>query len=469
MRQRVLLNVVQLMRKVACIAVSVLLFTNTKTYLKPILLLVAKCVTLRSWITKKTRGDMRLVHLFCIFLMCFVSVAEAKPRKKSARAPSSARALNNVVYASIVIDAHTGKVLHNENADTITYPASLTKMMTLYLLFEAIETGKINPHHKFKVSVNATRQGPTKLYLKAGEFISVRDALLALMTKSANDVAVVVAEGLAGTEANFANRMTRKARALGMNNTSFANASGLPNPAQKTTARDMAALSLAIYKHYPRYYSYFKTKSFQYKGQNINNHNHLLGKVPGVDGIKTGFIFASGWNLSASAARSGQRVIAVVLGGKTRLWRDKRVAELIEVGFEKVNGGKNLVVPVPTHRPLPDFEAEEQQVAILKPKPAQPSMKPTVMSIKDATPLTGKWGIQVGAFSSSKKAQEVADSVQEQVSMLSSAKIVISPIKHTRGKLYQTRLVNLPENVARKACTQVVKNGHSCMPMRIKK
>lgn len=417
---------------------------------------------------------MKLAHILFIFLLCISSGVDAKSKKK-ARAPAY-----QPVYSSIVIDAHTGKVLQSEEADSITYPASLTKMMTLYLLFEAVETGKISPHQKFKVSHHASKQSPSKLYLKPGDSISVRDALLALMTKSANDVAVVVAEGLAGTEANFANKMTNKARALGMNNTTFCNASGLPNPNQKTTARDMATLSLAIYKHYPRYYSFFRTKSFYFRGQNHTNHNHLLGKVPGVDGIKTGFIYASGFNLSASATRSGQRVIAVVLGGKTRLSRDKRVAELIEYGFQKIGGARTQGVPIPEERPEMHLTSEENDLEESaeskdeQPQETLPATKPKVpLKAKNGKPAVkpavGKWGIQVGAFNSSKKAQQTADLVIQQVPELSDAKVMISPIKHTRGKLYQTRLVNLQEKDARKACGKVVKNGHSCMPMRVKK
>jgi D-alanyl-D-alanine carboxypeptidase len=440
---------------------------------------------------------MRLAHIFLIFLMCFVTTADAKSRKKpkiSANPPA---------YSAIVIDAHTGKVLHNEQADKITFPASLTKMMTLYLLFEAIEKGKISPQAKLRVSVEASRQGPTKLYLKAGDRISVRDALLGLMTKSANDAAVVVAEGIAGTEANFAARMTAKARALGMTNTTFKNASGLPNPEQKTTARDMAILSLALYKHYPKYYAFFRTKSFIYRGQQINNHNHLLGVVPGLDGIKTGWIVASGWNLSASAARSGQRVIAVVLGGKTRLWRDKRVSDLIEYGFQKIGVTGNPAVPLPETRPAMAFQADANAVAEPEPEQAQeqaqaqaspvvvkgpakavadaavpvvkgaPKSKGRVKQVpapvSETVAAPGKWGVQVGAFGSSKKAKEVANKVKSQVAALSGAKVVITPIKHTRGKLYQTRLVNVSESVARKACGQVVKQGHSCMPLRVSK
>lgn len=413
---------------------------------------------------------MRLAHLFFMLVMCIVTSVEAKnsKTKKSVAAPP--------VYSAIVIDAHTGKVLFDENADGITYPASLTKMMTLYLLFEALETGKISVHHKFKVSSYASKQSPSKLYLKPGDSISVRDALLALMTKSANDVAVVVAEGLAGTEANFASRMTQKARALGMKSTTFQNASGLPNTSQKTTARDMAVLSLAIYKHYPRYYSFFSTKSFVYKGQKHGNHNHLLGNVPGVDGIKTGFIVASGWNLSASASRSGQRVIAVVLGGKTRLWRDKRVSDLIEAGFAKINHARYAGVPIPENRPqIEQVELLSDEMADNKPTENKstavdmPSLKQPVAKVGKKIPEAGKWGIQVGAFSSQKQARDHATTVKKQTDQLQSARVVIRPIKKTRGKLYQARLVDMPEQKAKNVCGIITKAGQSCIPLQVKK
>lgn len=409
---------------------------------------------------------MRLAHFFIIFVLCLCTSVDAKTRK--ARGPI----LPPPVYGAIVIEAHTGKILFNDNADGITYPASLTKMMTLYLLFEAVESGKISPHHKFPVSAHASRQSPSKLYLKPGDSISVRDALLALMTKSANDVAVVVAEGLAGTEANFANRMTKKARALGMNHTTFQNASGLPNKDQKTTARDMATLSLAIYKHFPRYYSLFSTKSFVYKGQKHGNHNHLLGNVPGVDGIKTGFIVASGWNLSASASRSGQRVIAVVLGGKTRLWRDKKVAELIEVGFNKLNKGHVHGVPLPEDRPMAELDDAEKEPAIsedVRPEKKKKKIPTVKKAVIEKKPESGKWGIQVGAFNSQKRAREVAAQTQKQIDEVSSSSISVLPIKKTRGKLYQARLVNLSEKKARNACRQITKKGQSCLPLQIRK
>lgn len=241
-------------------------------------------------------------------------------------------------YSAIVLDAQTGAVLHEEESDGIRHPASLTKMMTLYMLFEAVKSGKVKADAAIFVSEKASRQAPSKLNLQPGQTISVRTAILALVTKSANDVAVAVGEHIGGSEEAFARKMTLKAQALGMLNTTFQNASGLPNSQQVTTARDMATLSRALYLDFPREYKYFATQSFSHKGNIHNNHNHLLGKVNGVDGIKTGWIVASGFNLAASAIRYDaqnrpHRLIAVVLGGPNRHWRDRRVEELLENHF----------------------------------------------------------------------------------------------------------------------------------------
>lgn len=243
-------------------------------------------------------------------------------------------------YSSVVMDADTGEILHNEDANGIRHPASLTKMMTLYMVFEALKAGRISLKTKIPVSAKASRQAPSKLGLTPGETISIKTAILGLVTKSANDVAVVVAEFLGGSEEAFARQMTQKARALGMSNTVFRNASGLPDLAQVTSAKDMAILSRALYQDYPNQYKYFSLRSFNHKGTEHRNHNHLLGKVAGVDGIKTGFIGASGFNLAASAVRLDKydrphRLITVVMGGANRHWRDRRVTELLETHFSK--------------------------------------------------------------------------------------------------------------------------------------
>jgi D-alanyl-D-alanine carboxypeptidase len=242
-------------------------------------------------------------------------------------------------YASIVVDMETGQVLHDRDADESRHPASLTKVMTLYLVFDAIESGKLKLSDRMPVSKAASRAQPSKLGLKSGSTIKVEDAIRALVTKSANDVAIVIAEKLGGTEAKFATKMNAKAKQLGMNSTTFRNASGLPDKKQVTTARDMAKLAEAIYQDHKNRYNYFSLSSFTWGKRKYMNHNELLKKVDGVDGIKTGFTNASGYNLMASAERGGRRVIAVMMGGTTGKSRDAHVRDLIEAAFLEISGG----------------------------------------------------------------------------------------------------------------------------------
>jgi D-alanyl-D-alanine carboxypeptidase len=236
----------------------------------------------------------------------------------------------NPPYAAIVVDANSGRVLHEANADSLRHPASLTKIMTLYLLFEQLEAGKLRLDSRLDVSEHASEQAPSKLGLVPGQTIAVEDAIRALVTKSANDAAVVVAEAIGGDEDSFARLMTRKARALGMSRTVYANASGLPDDDQITTARDQATLGRAIQDRFPRYYRYFATPAFVYRGHAMRNHNKLLGRVEGVDGIKTGYTRASGFNLVSSVRRGNRHIVAVVLGGASGAARDARMRSLIE-------------------------------------------------------------------------------------------------------------------------------------------
>ena len=238
-------------------------------------------------------------------------------------------------YTAIVVDANSGKVLFARNADRRHYPASLTKMMTLYLTFEALEKGTIKLSSALAVSRRAAGQTPSKLGLKRGQTIAVEDAILALVTKSANDAATVLAEALGGNEANFAGQMTKKAKLLGMKRTRFRNASGLPNRYQRSTARDMATLALALQRDFPQYYHYFSTREFRYKNRTFTNHNRLLRSYRGADGLKTGYIRASGFNVAFSARRGSRRLIGVVLGGRSPKWRDRKTARLMDIAFRR--------------------------------------------------------------------------------------------------------------------------------------
>ncbi|WP_458526614.1 D-alanyl-D-alanine carboxypeptidase family protein [Onishia taeanensis] len=243
---------------------------------------------------------------------------------------------DNPRYAGLVADAASGDVVYAENAEARRYPASLTKMMTLYLLFEAIEQGQLTLDDALPVSDHAASMPASKLWLKAGDSIRVGDAIPALVVRSANDVAVVVAEALGGSEAAFAQRMTARARAMGMGTTRFRNASGLPDDAQVTTARDMATLAVALMRDFPEYYGEFSRTEFVFRGKRQRGHNRLLSNYPGADGLKTGFIRASGFNVATSAVRDGRRLIAVVMGGFTSRSRDAHMADLLDRGFSRL-------------------------------------------------------------------------------------------------------------------------------------
>lgn len=303
----------------------------------------------------------------------------------------------NPRYAAYVLDTNSGQVLFSRNADAQRFPASLTKIMTLYLVFEAMEAGRISKNTPIPVSAKAAAEPPSKLGLRAGSTITVENAILALVTRSANDVATAVGEFLGGSEANFARMMTAKARQLGMNSTTFQNAHGLPNNRQVTTARDMAILGLAVREHFPNHYHYFGTRQFNFAGQRIGNHNRLLGRVTGVDGIKTGFIRASGFNLVTSVRTGGRSVVAVVMGGRTGASRDDHMAALIREHLPRAStrqSSQPLVArgaPVtlnvrvasvmPERMPIPEFRPRGQVVAAA----ASPSPQAQVVA-QAATP-----------------------------------------------------------------------------------
>jgi len=261
-----------------------------------------------------------LAALATLILFASISALSAAPR-----------------FSAIAVDAHSGKVLFSRDADGTCHPASLTKVMTLYVLFEEMKAGRMTRDSRLAVSQYAASREPSKLGLKPGQTIRVDDAIRAIVTKSANDAATAVAEGISGSESAFAARMTRTARSIGMTRTTFLNASGLPNPGQVTTARDMATLGLRIQRDFPQYYGYFALRSFAWNGHTMQNHNRLLGKFKGMDGIKTGYIRASGFNLVTSAERDGKRLVGVVMGGKTAVARNQYMASMLDTQFDKAN------------------------------------------------------------------------------------------------------------------------------------
>ena len=306
---------------------------------------------------------------------CLVAVAVGAIPQAASAAPDS----------SIVVDVKTGKILYAQAPDAQRYPASLTKMMTLYLLFDALEQHKMSLNSRITVSAHCAGQAPSKLGLKPCESIRARDAILALVTKSANDVACAIGENLGGSETAFAQLMTRKAHALGMSRTTFRNASGLPNSSQRTTARDMATLGRALQEHHPEYFSYFSTPSFVWKGRRIGNHDRLLGRVNGVNGIKTGYTRASGFNLVSSVTRGKRQIVGVVLGGETGRWRDNRMAGLIDKYISSASTGRHIAfVPgatrtavaaigpkdLPRPQPRPALDEDNTTASIAPPVPA---------------------------------------------------------------------------------------------------
>ena len=287
-------------------------------------------------------------------------------------------------YSSLVIDGNSGEILQAANADAIRHPASLTKIMTLYLLFEELDAGRIRLDTPLRVSAHAAEQAPSKLGLKPGQTIAVEDAIKAVVTKSANDIAVAIAENLAGSEEEFARAMTQKARALGMAHTTYVNASGLPDDEQLTTARDLALLGRTIAERFPRYYRYFATPSFVYHGAAMRNHNHLLGAVPGVDGIKTGYTRDSGFNLVTSVHRDGRYLIAVVLGGHSAFARDARMRELINTHIREATL-RRTGTHVAERTEVRAAERTERPERQIEPQPVT-SAKTPVLSHADPTP-----------------------------------------------------------------------------------
>ena len=365
-------------------------------------------------------------------------------------------------YAAIVIDVESGKVLHETNADTRNHPASLTKMMTLYMLFEALEDGRVKPDQKLKVSRRAAGMPNSKLGLKRGATISVNDAILALVTKSANDVAVVIAETLAESESKFAQKMTKKAKALGMNRTAFRNASGLYNRRQLSTARDMATLAQALIRDFPQRYKTFSSQTFSYNGRVYRNHNKLLRNYQGADGLKTGYIRAAGYNLAASARRDGRRVVAVLFGGRSAKKRDRQVARLLDRGFSRLTnpiylstGGmvKQDILP-PGAKPLHLAAAVEQK-------------RKQVVATSRKLDEQRIWGVQVGAYYSYGPAKKAAEAAAVRLpDMLSEANVAITNVRGQNGKIYRARLLGMSQSQARNACRQLKALKTDCLVVK---
>jgi D-alanyl-D-alanine carboxypeptidase len=389
------------------------------------------------------------------------------------------------VSGSIVLDADTGRVLSESSADAVTYPASLTKMMTLYLTFEALNAGRLRLDQYLPVSLEAASKSPTKLGLRPGDSVAVQDLILGIVTRSANDAAAVLAEGIGGSEPAFADRMNRKSQQLGMRSTTYRNASGLPDPEQHTTARDTAQLALALYHDYPREYRYFSTREFYFRGHLIVGHDHLLDWYPGADGIKTGYIRASGFNLATSAVREGHRLIGVVLGGVSGGARDREMGVLLDQGFQGLGVAPATMT---ARREAPPPTAAPGAVVAEAQQPAPPSRgKPGLLG-KAATrlaanlspvsraeaatlpphepaqpmPAVDRWGIQLGAFHSPPAAEKAAQVAASLPVARGKPMQIVEAGKPAKTRFYRARLLNFSPREAQSACALLHKKKLEC-------
>ena len=387
-------------------------------------------------------------------------------------------------YASIIIDSDSLEILHARKIDGARYPASLTKMMTLYLTFDALNRGEITLDEPMLISANAARTPPVKLGLKAGKTITVSQAIQALAVRSANDAAVVLAERLGGSEREFADQMTRKAKALGMRSTIFQNPHGLPNSGQISTARDMAKLADALLRNHNQYYSYFSQRSFSYNGQTYNNHNALLGTVDGVDGFKTGYTRASGYNLVLSAKRDGRRIIAVVMGGASGKSRNQHMSDLIERGFSVLEQNDanrsrdrqkvlsaNLNADMVSRPAAREIEKPNDRIQAFTLRAGSGQAQDTVRIVRGADNMfipaafsPDSWAIQIGTFPTEFHAQQANSLLLTDDALnIQAARAHIIPVQRNAGPLFRARLGGISHKQAAQACKTLASRGQSCL------
>lgn len=404
---------------------------------------------------------------FLLFVSCFVLSAQV------CAAP-----------ALLVADTQSGFVLDAKNADSIRYPASLTKVMTLYITFEALSSGLLSLDDQLPISKHAAAQPRSKLYLKPGQTISVRDAILALIIKSANDVAVVLAEALAPSEEAFALIMTSVAQDLGMQHTVFKNASGLHHPEQHTTARDLAILTMALIDHYPAYYKLFSTQSFVYNNKKYANHNQLLKQYEGAEGLKTGFVAASGYNIITTAKRDNRRLVSIVIGDKSVQQRNKKAVWLLDRGFAKLQKTSDLDVDIketlPRQKAIIAHPQKEYYQSIMRKSIAQSRMVAAELQKNKEVNLTtlmpkkitedksvkveqgdteSSWSIQVGAFSTQESAEKVANAALALID--GQGKTIRTP---QSKKIFRARIYGFSSKEdAEAACQTVQENQMGCL------
>ncbi len=357
----------------------------------------------------------------------------------------------NATTSSIMIDAKSGNILYEENANQQRYPASLTKLMTLYLTFTALENGSLKLDDELKISHTAANRSPSRLGLTPGKTIDVKTAIIATIVKSANDCATVLGESLARDERSFAVLMTETAQKLGMKNTTFKNASGLPHSKQKTTAKDMAILAMALYHHFPQYYSWFSIRNFEYDGKKYTTHNFLLKDFNGADGMKTGYTAASGFNIVTSAKRDNHRVIAVTMGHNQQNQRDEKISTMMEKALTAAKDSDKI-----------DIKKLYASINHINKKNTLALSKKAY--IPKITSSKGNWAIQIGAFASYAKAQEHAKSIKNKLSGKFAFKNINIEKSASDGKtIYRSQLTGVNKAYALKACELLKKHNQSCM------
>lgn len=421
----------------------------------------------------------------------------AKARAKTAtRTTSSSWAANPAVTAKdayLIVDATSGRELAADHADELRHPASLTKLMTIYLTFSALDSGRLSLGDGLSVSVNALNAPPTKMGMTPGGTVNVRDATMALVTRSANDAAVLLAEGLAGSEEAFARLMTQKARQLGMSSTVFRNASGLPNSEQVTTARDLAKLANALMRDYPHYYAIFSTQSYTYRGRVLTNHNRMLGNYDGADGLKTGYTNASGFNLVMSAVRDNRRLIGVVMGGTSAAQRDRTMAALMDRGFTlaaamQLSPWTSVRKPpsarytaaqfdpgasfAEAYRPpaTPSKQVSPKYAGFVPPAPATAAAPAAFAAAPPPaadTPSLGSWVIQVGSFSEPQAAQAALERATAALPNARSASAIVDEVQMANRVFHRARLINLSQEQAVEGCKRLEKRKVYCSALQV--
>lgn len=442
----------------------------------------------------------RAAKVFLVFLCAFaVALAGLSGESEAARNKKSKKRASPPPYAGLVMDSATGEILYSHNADAALHPASLTKIMTLLMVFEEINAGRLELNDRIRISAYAASRPPSKLGLKPGSSIKVRDAIYAVVTKSCNDISAAIAEHISGSEKAFARKMTARARELGMSRTTFKNASGLPDPGQRSSARDMARLARFVINTYPDYYKFYSARNFTYGGQSMHNHNRLMNNYPGMDGMKTGFINASGFNLVASAVRNDRRLIGVVFGGRTAKSRNAQMAKLLDEGFEKLASrpAKPLIevsapqeiapaAPPPVKNLLPPEQSYQSYARNSSNNPSANSPRPAISQDFENAPVkpvlttasrlemppstqnnamlneVAAWAIQIGAYSSRATTDRIlSQSVKKLPPRFASPSPMIAPIKTQSGWVFRARLHGLSRSDAFAAC----KYFADCVPV----